>query len=556
MSYLGNLKIGHRLGLVFILIVLATSVVLVYTIVQLSKIKKEINDLYKVHLVSIDYLIEADRDAYQSSIALSHAMSEVIYNDPVKFDEKIKAVWENYDQVNERYSKFEGLFSTWMVGENIVINQKFKSNYDELKIITTEIVDSAQVKNIKAAQEIYYGKYSVVFETMRDAMDIFTGISLDEALNAYNNTMILNKKINTNTSIISVIILLFIIVMSIVLTRSITFPLYRSVRNIKSIADGDLTQEVEQSDSRDEFSVLQNALYQMHGSLTNIIQQIMSGADNITSAGQQLNASSQSLSQGSNEQASTTEEVSSTIEEMSANIQQNSDNAQQTQKIAKNASNNIEVMKSAATKSFQSVKDISDRITFVNDIAFQTNLLALNAAVEAARAGEHGRGFAVVASEVRKLAEKSQVAAEEIDNLSKSSLSVTQETAVLLEKLVPEIEKTSMLVQEISAASSEQSSGIEQVNKAVQQLNQLTQQNASTSEELASSSEELSAQAEQLREIISFFKLEEKAGRQELNIPKATKVAKPTITDKKSQSYKAAISRIEKDKKDEEFESF
>jgi len=194
------------------------------------------------------------------------------------------------------------------------------------------------------------------------------------------------------------------------------------------------------------------------------------------------------------------------MEEMVSNIQQNTDNARQTEVISGKATASMLEMSKIGKESFDSIKTIAEKITIINDIAFQTNLLALNAAVEAARAGEHGRGFAVVAAEVRKLAERSKLAADEIENLSKNSLKITEQTRVSLDALVPEIQKTSLLVQEIAAASVEQNTGADQINSAIQQLSVVTQQNAASSEEMASSAEELSSQAESLKDVVSFFK--------------------------------------------------
>jgi methyl-accepting chemotaxis protein len=214
------------------------------------------------------------------------------------------------------------------------------------------------------------------------------------------------------------------------------------------------------------------------------------------------------MSQGASEQASSAEEVSSSMEQMAANIQQNTENAQQTEKIALRASDGINRVNDASDQTLKYMQEIADKVSIIGEIARQTNILALNAAVEAARAGEHGKGFAVVAAEVRKLAERSQVSAVEIDSLTKNSVRATEESGKLLAAIAPEISKTAKLVQEIAAASIEQNSGADQVNNAIQQLNQVTQQNAASSEEMATSSEELAGQAQQLLEMISFFKID------------------------------------------------
>ena len=272
----------------------------------------------------------------------------------------------------------------------------------------------------------------------------------------------------------------------------------------KSMANGDLTIDIQKRSDKDYLMI---SLATMVVRLRDIVINVMSGADNIASASQEMSSTSQEMSQGSSEQASSAEEVSSSMEEMTANIQQNAENAQQTEKIAQLSTASITDGSESSTTAVKSMKDIADKIQIVNDIAFQTNILALNAAVEAARAGEHGKGFAVVAAEVRKLAERSKIAADEIEIVSKSGVEISEKAGKQLEAIVPEMDKTLKLVQEISAASQEQNSGADQINSAIQQLNQVTQQNAAASEELATSSEELSSQADQLKEIISFFKV-------------------------------------------------
>jgi methyl-accepting chemotaxis protein len=212
------------------------------------------------------------------------------------------------------------------------------------------------------------------------------------------------------------------------------------------------------------------------------------------------------VSKGASSQAAAAEEASSSMEEMVSNIRQNADNAQQTDKIANKSAHDAQESGKSVLEAVAAMKEIANKISIIEEIARQTNLLALNAAIEAARAGEHGKGFAVVAAEVRKLAERSQKAAAEINQLSGVTLRVSENSGAMLEKLVPDIQRTAELVQEISAASREQDTGAGQINKALQQLEQVIQQNASAAEEMASTTEELTAQSEQLVGALGFFR--------------------------------------------------
>jgi methyl-accepting chemotaxis protein len=290
------------------------------------------------------------------------------------------------------------------------------------------------------------------------------------------------------------------------IARSITRPILSSVEFATKIANGDLTQKIDVT-ANDEIGQLSSAMNSMVDHLNNVVVSVLNGSQNIADSSQQMNVSLQQLAHSATVQATSVEQISSAMEEMVSNIQQNADNAKQTEKISVGALAGITRTGEASDKSMDSVNSISDKINIVTDIAFQTNILALNAAVEAARAGEQGRGFAVVAAEVRKLAERSRVAAEEIIAISDKGKSLTKVASEAMRSLVPEIRRTTELVQEIALSSSEQEKGAEQVNTSVQQLNEIAQQNATAAEELAASAESLNIQARNLIDLVSFFRI-------------------------------------------------
>jgi methyl-accepting chemotaxis protein len=276
---------------------------------------------------------------------------------------------------------------------------------------------------------------------------------------------------------------------------------------LQALAEGDLDHTVN-DELEGIFDELKHSYNSSVHKLRTVIGEVSANADSLAAAATQITSTSQSLSEGANEQAASVEETSAAIEQMSASISQNADNAKVTDGMARKVSGEAAEGGAAVGATVDAMKSIATKIGIIDDIAYQTNLLALNAAIEAARAGEHGKGFAVVAAEVRKLAERSQIAAQEIGALASGSVKTAERAGALLGEIVPVIQRTSDLVQEITAASDEQSTGVNQINTAMNQLTQLTQQNAAGSEELAATAEEMTGQAEKLRLLMSFFRME------------------------------------------------
>jgi methyl-accepting chemotaxis protein len=337
-------------------------------------------------------------------------------------------------------------------------------------------------------------------------------------------------------------ILVSVIVISILLSFLIVRSLLKQLGEepvllaaiAQKIADGDLT--LKRNSNKKSVGVYA-AMQAMVERLQEVVSNIRQAADNVAAGSVQISSTAEETSQGATEQAAAAEEVSSSMAEMVSSIEQNAENANKTEEIARQSAKDARQGGEAVTKTVGAMKEIADKISIIEEIARQTNLLALNAAIEAARAGEHGKGFAVVAAEVRKLAERSGTAASEISELSSSSVQIAEHAGSLLDSLVPNIEKTAELVQEIAAASAEQNNGAEQISGAITQLDTVIQQSASASEEMASASEELSAQAQEMQSTMEFFKVADgghSADVSRMTVARKLPIALPQVVEQKT----------------------
>lgn len=309
-----------------------------------------------------------------------------------------------------------------------------------------------------------------------------------------------------NMVIIGVVIAILFGLVGWKLANSMAAPIVRCGDITRMVAQGDLTNSIEVK-GKDEVAQLGQDLQNMGTKLREIVGEVRQAVDSVATGASELSSTAESLAQGATEQASSVEEVASSMEEMLSNISQNAESTKETEQIALRSADDATSGGKSVAQTVKAMKEIADKISIVEEIARQTNLLALNAAIEAARAGEHGKGFAVVAAEVRKLAERSGMAAAEISELSISSLKVAEEAGSMLEKMVPDIKHTANLIQKITIANNEQQAGAEGINNAIHQLDQVTQQIAAASEEMSSTASELSGQANLLKGTVAFFKL-------------------------------------------------
>ncbi len=387
------------------------------------------------------------------------------------------------------------------------MNQTKPTTYQVLGIID-EILEwnDKRLDGLQQANKVYSNE-TVIY--LNEIGDIFGNIIRVSEEKIMTDEVMISKAKQTNTWVIILSILASIIAFIIAwqVALGIIKPVKKGVIFTKRIAGGDLTTTID-INQKDEIGELADSLNKMVLKLRSVVEQITLGAGNINQAGNEMSENSQKVSQGATEQASSIEEMSSSIQEMTANIRQNSENTQHTEKVSDRAAGEIAKGSKQLGTSLDAMKTIADKILIINDIAFQTNLLALNAAVEAARAGTAGKGFAVVAAEVRKLAERSQTAANEINNLSSNSVTVAKNTGEIFAKLVPDIQNIASLIREVAASSAEQNSTADMINDAIQQLNEVVQQNAAISEHLATNAQELSGQAEKLNEVVGYFKTE------------------------------------------------